>query len=188
MLTNIVDRRSNPYRWREVTAVFEPTAQDNVTKKGSDEAARPPRDWSHEELERTTVQGAINYANALSGPTTVYIYDLGDGIGERKVGPDGEMHDPGMIRALTVIALTGSLLLLLIHAVFYRPDLGGWGFDTLGDPTLNLVASAAFVLAGLYGIAGAAMLFGLFLRLATYPRSFPKAWWRAINSWRAPAL
>jgi len=87
-LTNIVDCRTKKYAFANVTAIVEPTCHDNSCT-GADWAGKPEIDWSYDELKSCSVNEAIVWAGKKSGPTTLYIYDLGDGISVQRSEPDG---------------------------------------------------------------------------------------------------
>lgn len=80
MIWNIIDRRSQPYRWAQINAVIEATWHDNSCADtdiapeifGDDEVI-------YEQRERVSLSEAINWANAQSCPVTLYLYDLGRG-------------------------------------------------------------------------------------------------------------
>lgn len=82
MLVNIVDKRTNSYAFKQITAICEPAWHDN-TVQGADRIDRElPRDdsWSYDELPITTLEEALDWAKNKPGKTTLYLYDLGDGI------------------------------------------------------------------------------------------------------------
>ena len=79
-LANIVDHRSNKYCIK-VDAVFEPSWHDNSIKdkhKTTTQFPIPETDEFHcEDLNKTTVVEAIEYANRWEQPVTLYLYDYG---------------------------------------------------------------------------------------------------------------
>lgn len=85
MLTNIIDRRSRPYRFNKVNAVIEPTRNDNSVK-GADKAPPKPRlqkSWiGYDEKEHVSVRNAILWAVLHDDYVTLYLYDRDDGIYE----------------------------------------------------------------------------------------------------------
>src|SRR5262245_48062562 len=88
MIWNLIDHRKRQYRWKEITAIIEPTCHDNRCKD-SDQA--PPMELiglGYDERENISLAGAIEWAQGLHYPVTLYLYDLEDGI--RAVTVDGE--------------------------------------------------------------------------------------------------
>lgn len=79
MILNIVDRRTNPYLWKKVDAVIEPTWHDNVIKKTvTDVAEKTPENWiGVEEKESISLADAITWASAHHDGVTLYLYDDG---------------------------------------------------------------------------------------------------------------
>lgn len=78
MICNIVDRRTQPYRWREVNAIIEATSHDNACENADQQ---PPTDDDviYDQLENVTLQEAVAWANAEPGAVTLYLYDQGAG-------------------------------------------------------------------------------------------------------------
>ncbi|RYE92013.1 MAG: hypothetical protein EOO77_47370 [Oxalobacteraceae bacterium] len=78
MICNVVDRRTRPYRWREVNAIIEATSHDNARE---DVDQQPPSDddVAYDQLENVTVQEAIAWASAEPCAVTLYLYDKGGG-------------------------------------------------------------------------------------------------------------
>jgi hypothetical protein len=87
MLTNIIDRRKHPYKFKIVNAVIEPTRHDNRVK-GADKAEPKPRldkSWiGYDEKEHVAVRTAILWAVLHHDYVTLYLYDKDSGI-----RPDG---------------------------------------------------------------------------------------------------
>jgi hypothetical protein len=83
MIFNIVDNRRRRYRWKQITAIVEPTYHDNSVDD-SDEAAVPqPGFIVHDERAVISVVDAVAWASSLPFAATLYLYDLGDGIKSR---------------------------------------------------------------------------------------------------------
>ena len=78
MIHNIIDRRTRPYRWREVNAIIEATSHDNFCQ---DADQQPPsdNDLTYDQLENVSLKQAIAWANDQTCPVTLYIYDKGAG-------------------------------------------------------------------------------------------------------------
>jgi hypothetical protein len=83
MIWNIIDHRERPYRWKRITAIIEPTWQDNSCKDSdpcdqseetSDEAVSV-----YEERVGISLADAIAWANSTAYPVTLYLYDEGHG-------------------------------------------------------------------------------------------------------------
>ncbi|GEO00698.1 hypothetical protein NSE01_25300 [Novosphingobium sediminis] len=81
MLWNIIDRRTRPYRWREVNAIVEAVEHDNSCVD-ADQAPEsdPSLTVDYEALEAVSVQEAVAWANEKLCPVTLYLYDLGGGF------------------------------------------------------------------------------------------------------------
>jgi hypothetical protein len=83
MISNIIDRRRRQHRWKQITAIIEPTCHDNSVDD-SDEAEAPTVDFVHyDERAVISVGDAIAWALSLPFAATLYLYDLGDGIKSR---------------------------------------------------------------------------------------------------------
>ena len=79
MISNIINRRKRPYRWKRVNAVIEATSNDwNVAD--SDEQAPGPNDIVYADRRDISVEEAVAWASAEPSPVTLYLYDEGDGI------------------------------------------------------------------------------------------------------------
>ncbi len=81
MLWNIIDKRTRPYRWREVNAIVEATEHDNCCND-SDQAPQsdPSLTVDYEALEAVSVAEAVLWAEGKPCPVTLYLYDLGHGF------------------------------------------------------------------------------------------------------------
>jgi len=80
MIANIIDRRARRYRWKQITAIVEPTYHDN-TVDDSDETEIPePGFIVYDERAIISVADAIAWAASLPFAATLYLYDLGAGI------------------------------------------------------------------------------------------------------------
>jgi len=81
MLCNIIDRRTRPYRWREVNAIVEATEHDNSCQ-GADRAPKsdPGVTVLYGALEAVSVAEAVRWAEGQLCPVTLYLYDLGSGF------------------------------------------------------------------------------------------------------------
>jgi hypothetical protein len=74
MILNVIDNRKQRYRWKRINAVAEPTWHDNTCKDA--DQAEPVQDESdYEELTNVSVNYAVKWANDLSFPVTLYLYD-----------------------------------------------------------------------------------------------------------------
>lgn len=78
MICNIIDRRTRPYRWREVNAIIEATSHDNACED-ADQQRPTDDDLTYDQLENITVAKAIAWANKEMCPVTLYLYDKGTG-------------------------------------------------------------------------------------------------------------
>ena len=79
MIWNIIDKRRRPYRWKTVNAIIEPTYHDN-TVADSDQVEDVPENFSpYDERENISVSDAVQWANSVKYPVTLYLYDQGEG-------------------------------------------------------------------------------------------------------------
>ena len=79
MIWNIVDRRKRPHRWKAITAIIEPTYHDNSCAD-SDQAEETLDDFVYDQRAEISLADAVIWAQSLSFPATLYLYDLGQGI------------------------------------------------------------------------------------------------------------
>ena len=81
MLWNIIDKRTRPYRWREVNAIVEATEHDNSCKD-ADQAPEsdPMKTVDYKALESVSVSEVVKWAASQPCPVTLYLYDLGSGF------------------------------------------------------------------------------------------------------------
>ena len=85
MLWNIIDKRTLPYRWREVNAIVEATEHDNSCKDADQAPESDPMvTVDYEALEAVSVSEAVKWAESQPCPVTLYLYDLGSGFGEEE--------------------------------------------------------------------------------------------------------
>jgi len=78
MIWNIVDKRENCYRWRQITAIVEPTWHDNSCQN-SDQAERTNTEIEYDQQVGVSLADAVQWANAMPFPVTLFLYDLGKG-------------------------------------------------------------------------------------------------------------
>ena len=76
MILNVIDRRTNIYRWKCVDVVVEPTWHDNSMPNG-DQAPPDYREPSYAARRGISVAEAIAWSSSLAVPLTVYLYDEG---------------------------------------------------------------------------------------------------------------
>ena len=78
MITNIVDRRKRPHRWKRINAIIEATWH-NQDQPDSDKAKRPSDDdyVTIEERPYTSLSDAIAWAHGLPCEVTLFLYDVG---------------------------------------------------------------------------------------------------------------
>lgn len=88
MIWNVIDLRSNSYRWAKIHAIVEATWHDNSASE-ADQApeSSAEAEVTFDERRDITVNDAINWANSQSCPVTLFI---GDG-GEIQHSPSGEV-------------------------------------------------------------------------------------------------
>lgn len=60
VILNIIDKRTRRYRWKQITAIVEPTHYD--------------------QREEISLTDAVIWASSLPYAVTLYFYDLGDGV------------------------------------------------------------------------------------------------------------
>ncbi|MBX3564906.1 MAG: hypothetical protein KF730_10060 [Sphingomonas sp.] len=78
MICNIIDKRTRPYRWREVNAIIEATSRDNASED-ADQLPPTTDDLIYDERENVTLAEAIRWANQEPSQVTLYLYDKGAG-------------------------------------------------------------------------------------------------------------
>lgn len=79
MLTNIIDHRKRPYRFKKINAVIEPTRHDNKVKD-ADQAGGHDNWMGYDEKEHVSIAEAFAWAQAQPDEITLYIYDEDSGI------------------------------------------------------------------------------------------------------------
>ena len=80
MIFNIIDRRKRRYRWKQITAIAEPTYHDNLVADSDETEVPEPGFFACDEKAVISVADAIAWATSLAFPVTLYLYDLGQGI------------------------------------------------------------------------------------------------------------
>lgn len=81
MILNIIDRRTNKYKWKEITAIFEPTCHNNSIVNSCDKTEHTKYDGiGYDEIEKCSLTEAIEWGIKNINYVTLFIYDLGDGI------------------------------------------------------------------------------------------------------------
>ena len=80
MILNIVDRRRRNYRWKTITAIVEATCHDNDCGD-TDNVEPTDDDIVFAAKPSISLSDAVAWAQGLPSPVTLYLYDLGDGIG-----------------------------------------------------------------------------------------------------------
>jgi hypothetical protein len=78
MIWNIIDKRERRYRWQRITAIVEPTWHDN-TCADSDQTERAAGEIEYDEREAISLADAIQWANEMPFPVTLFLYDLSKG-------------------------------------------------------------------------------------------------------------
>jgi hypothetical protein len=76
MILNVIDRRTNCYRWEKVDVIIEATWHDNAVPD-SDKAELSYEQPDFEEWPGISVAEAIARAAALPSSLTLFLYDLG---------------------------------------------------------------------------------------------------------------
>jgi hypothetical protein len=74
VIFNIVDDRTQRFRWKSVIAIIEPTWHDNDCA-AADQAEPVAAGIDHEERRGLSVSDAVAWATALAYPVTLYLYD-----------------------------------------------------------------------------------------------------------------
>jgi len=82
MIWNVIGNRKQPYRWKRIVAIVEPTWHDN-SNEASDQAPKADGESEYEERRQLSVAGAIDWAQAFGFPVTLFLYDDDDGSGDR---------------------------------------------------------------------------------------------------------
>ena len=78
MIWNVVDHRTRPYRWKRINAIVEPLEHDN-SRPDSDQAEPASSDLFYDQGEAVSLAAAIDWAQAIPVPVTLYLYDDGAG-------------------------------------------------------------------------------------------------------------
>lgn len=79
MLTNIIDHRKRPYRFKNINAIIEPTRHDNRVKDADQADGRDA--WiGYGEREHISVSAAIDWAESHEDSVTLYLYDEDSGL------------------------------------------------------------------------------------------------------------
>ncbi len=73
MIANIIDRRTQPYRWNFVDVIIEPTWHDN--SHNGDQAQRDDSEPGYATKKKISLAHAIAWAMTFPVPMTLYIYD-----------------------------------------------------------------------------------------------------------------
>jgi hypothetical protein len=85
MIVNVIDKRTNCYKWKQVDACVEPTWHDNSV--GADQAVKGSAEQEgigYEEIQLVSVHRAFEWANGFPYASTVYLYDPGTFQREQK--------------------------------------------------------------------------------------------------------
>ena len=77
MILNVIDDRRTRYRWKQVTAIAEPTWHDNKCKD-SDRADPTAGESEYEEINNISVNEAIKWASELPFNVTLYLSDANE--------------------------------------------------------------------------------------------------------------
>lgn len=77
-IANIIDNRSNRYDVN-IDAIFEPSCSDNSVKGAT--VFNIERKFFYDQLYKTTVISAINFAKKWDIPVTLYMYNPGSNPG-----------------------------------------------------------------------------------------------------------
>ncbi len=80
VIANVIDNRKHRYRWKQITAIVEPTHHDNSGADSDQAEVPPPGFFPYDQREETSLADAVLWANALPFAVTLFLYDLGDGI------------------------------------------------------------------------------------------------------------
>ena len=80
MITNVIDKRNKPYRWKTVNAVIENTWQDNSCADSDQTSKTSEFQVPYDEKQNISVAQAMTWGMSQKADVTLYIYDKGDGI------------------------------------------------------------------------------------------------------------
>jgi hypothetical protein len=80
MIRNIIDRRTRRFRWKQITAIVEPTCHDNVVDDADQAEDAGPDAPVYDNRPAISITDAIAWATAIPCDVTLYLYDLGSGI------------------------------------------------------------------------------------------------------------
>jgi hypothetical protein len=87
LILNIVDRRTNEFRWKVVDAVVESTWHDNSCQN-SDQAEHDFREPSYAARKDVSITDALAWAVSLAIPVTLYLYDQGSSVAQADWPPN----------------------------------------------------------------------------------------------------
>lgn len=80
MIVNLIDNRKRRYRWKQITAIVEPTYHDNSVADSDQAEVPPPGFLPYDQREEISLVDAVSWANGLPFAVTLFLYDLGEGI------------------------------------------------------------------------------------------------------------
>lgn len=75
MISNLIDLRENPYRWKSVLAVVESSTKNNAAEDADIVEQAVGIEIDYAERENISVRDAILWAEGLQGKVTLYLYD-----------------------------------------------------------------------------------------------------------------
>jgi hypothetical protein len=97
MITNIIDRRKHPQRFKKINAIIEDAWHDN-SMIDADQAPHVNA-CSYDEREHVSLSEAVIWANATPGHLTLYIYDPEEGLypahGDRHISMKKQLKGNG---------------------------------------------------------------------------------------------
>jgi hypothetical protein len=74
MISNIVDRRARPFRWKRINAIIEAVEHDNSVADADHAPEALPHDViDYDQREGVTVKEAVDWANQQRCPVTLYL-------------------------------------------------------------------------------------------------------------------
>jgi hypothetical protein len=75
MISNLIDLRESPYRWKTVVAVVESATKNNAAPDADEVEQMLGIEIDYAEREDISVRDAILWAEGLQGKVTLYLYD-----------------------------------------------------------------------------------------------------------------
>ncbi len=76
MIVNVLDLRERPYRWKNLCAVVQSAAKDNVAEDADHVREDLGVEIDYAERVGISLRDAVLWAEGLGGMVTLYLYDI----------------------------------------------------------------------------------------------------------------